>query len=377
MHRICNTLAEAGWRVTLVGRRRRSSQSLPKFRFRTRRLNCFFERGKMFYAVLNFRLFWYLLLHKADVICAIDLDTWPACRWASRLKRTRLAYDAHELFTDVPEVVRRPRIQRVWLRIERKACTRSDIRYTVSQSIADHFKEKYGAEFHVIRNMPVAGPQPLKGSPALAVLPRLADGQALGGQGASTGIQQTTGNRQPATVLYQGALNEGRCLEELLHAMTQLDCKLQLAGEGDLSRQLRALCEDLSLQERVTFLGWLEPDELREVTGKATVGFNLLEDTGLSYQYSLGNKFFDYIHAGIPQLCADFPEYRRINEQFEVAVLTNGIKPEAIASQIRKMLGDPSLLERLRANCQRARSQLNWEKEQAKLLTLFASIDGE
>jgi glycosyltransferase involved in cell wall biosynthesis len=346
MHRICGSLARAGWDVTLVGRKRRSSQPLKPFGFKARRLNCLFERGKLFYAVLNFRLFWFLLFRKADVICAIDLDTWLACRWASRLKRARLAYDAHELFTEVPEVVRRPRIQKTWRRIEKKACTRSDIRYTVSQSIADHFSAKYGYEFRVIRN-----------------LPRLSQ---------PTNKEPRTRN-QELVVFYQGALNEGRCLEHLLHAMTQVNGRLLIAGEGDLSHKLRSLAAELGLQDKVEFLGWLQPDDLRVATAQATVGFNLLENSGLSYYYSLGNKFFDYIHAGLPQLCADIPEHRRINAQFEVAVLSNTIDPEAIASQLNRMLSAQELLDRLRSNCVIAKGELNWEKEEVRLLALYGT----
>ena len=352
MHRICGSLARAGWQVTLVGRKRKSSVPLPSFPFRTRRLNCFFEKGRLFYAVLNLRLFWFLCFRRADVICAIDLDTWLACRWASRLKGAKLAYDAHELFSEVPEVVRRPSVQRIWQRIERRATTRSHIRYTVSQSVADHFKDKYGVLFHVIRNLPV--------TPSVRSFPVTDRSQA-----------PATDRSEEPFILYQGALNEGRCLEQLLRAMPQIDARLKLAGEGDLSASLRKLAGELHLEDKVDFIGLLQPDELCQVTEQATLGYNLLENRGLSYYYSLGNKFFDYIHSGIPQLCADFPEYRRINDQFEVAVLTNNIEPEAIADSINRMLGDSALLSTLTANCKIAREELCWEKEEPTLVALY------
>ena len=47
----------------------------------------------------------------------------------------------------------------------------------------------------------------------------------------------------------------------------------------------------------------LQPEELRLITAEAYIGINLVENNGLSNYLSLANKFFDYIHAGIPQLC--------------------------------------------------------------------------
>ncbi|RYZ21730.1 MAG: glycosyltransferase, partial [Chitinophagaceae bacterium] len=73
MQRICGTLAEAGYNVTLVGRRRRGSLPLRERNYAQKRLPCFFERGPLFYAFYNLRLFLYLLFLKTDGICAIDL----------------------------------------------------------------------------------------------------------------------------------------------------------------------------------------------------------------------------------------------------------------------------------------------------------------
>jgi glycosyltransferase involved in cell wall biosynthesis len=344
MLRICDSLSQAGWGVTLVGRKRRNSKPLPRLPFKTKRLNCFFDRGKAFYAVLNLRLFWFMAFRKVDCICAVDLDTWLACRAACRVNGARLAYDAHELFPEVPEVIRRPGTRKIWKRIERKAATHSQIRYTVSQAIADYFRREYDSVFEVIRNVPLKATRP---------------------------AMEAWHDSSAPVIIYQGALNEGRCLESLLHAMATVDCELELAGEGDLSAQLRALSEQLGLQRKVRFLGFVPPNELPAITAKATLGFNLLEQRGLSYYYSLGNKFFDYIHAGIPQICADFPEYRKLNDRYDVAVLTNDNRPESIATTVQGLLAGRERLKRLRLNCLAAREELNWENEQQRLLSIY------
>ena len=96
MIRICSSLAHAGYTVTLVGRSKSDSISLSSGQaFLQKRIKCLFQKGKLFYAEYNFRLFFYLLLKKMDGICAIDLDTILPCYYISKLKKVKRVYDAH------------------------------------------------------------------------------------------------------------------------------------------------------------------------------------------------------------------------------------------------------------------------------------------
>jgi len=120
--------------------------------------------------------------------------------------------------------------------------------------------------------------------------------------------------------------------------------------------------------------GALEPDKLREITPKALLGITIFEKQGLSNYYSLANRFFDYIHAGIPQLCVDYPAYREINEQHRVAVLINDLSPESIANTINNLLQDKELQKELRENCVKAREVYNWQSEEKLLIKFYDSI---
>ena len=93
----------------------------------------------------------------------------------------------------------------------------------------------------------------------------------------------------------------------------------------------------------------------------------------MSYYYSLANKFFDYLHAGIPQITTDFPEYRSLNENYDVAIYAE-LNATSIASAIQKLVTDKTLYERLQNNTLTAREALNWQKESEKLLAFYDSI---
>src|SRR4051794_34412650 len=98
MNRICTSLVENGYEVTLVGFKRRHSRPLREEKFTQKRLGLIFSKGKLFYAECNLRLFFYLLSRKMDGICAIDLDTILPCLRISKWKKIPRIYDAHELF---------------------------------------------------------------------------------------------------------------------------------------------------------------------------------------------------------------------------------------------------------------------------------------
>src|ERR1700733_8099172 len=158
MIRICGSLAAAGYRVTLVGRKMRDSPPLRNQSFAQKRLHCFFKRGKSFYAEYSIRLFFYLFFKRMDGICAIDLDTILPCYFISRLKHITRIYDAHELFTEMKEVVSRPQIYRFWKRIEKYTVPKFRNGYTVNQPIADEFNKMYHVDYAVIRNLPLLKP---------------------------------------------------------------------------------------------------------------------------------------------------------------------------------------------------------------------------
>lgn len=343
MHRICGSLAANGYDVTLVGRRLRHSPGLVQRPWKQKRISCWFTKGKWFYAEYNVRLFLFLLFHKTDAICAIDLDTIMACYRASALKGAIRIYDAHEFFTELKEVVSRPRIQKVWQRIEKKYLPRFKFGYTVSEGIANEFRERYGVHYETIRNMPVKE----------AINPSWVPDQFI---------------------LYQGAVNEGRCFEQLIPAMQHIRGRLVICGDGNFMPQLHELISKYQLQEKVECLGMLSPDELRNITGRARLGIALAVKEGLNQWFALPNKFFDYMHAGVPQVTMNYPEYRKINEKYEVAVLLDEPDMLKIAEAVNLLLENDVVHHRLAGNCLQAREVYNWQEEEKKLLSFYHKI---
>lgn len=343
MGRICGTLATQGYEVVLIGRKRKDSPALVPRPFQQKRLRCWFSRGPLFYAEYNIRLFFFLLFQKADLICGIDMDTLLPVYCVSRLRGIRRVYDAHEFFSQMEEVISRPRIYRIWHGLERWLIPRFPNGYTVCLSIAEAFEKEFGVRYSVIRNLP------------------------------HQKVTQTNTDREPF-LLYQGAVNKGRGLEQLLEAMDGIEIPLVIAGDGNAMQEIRQMIAQRNLSERVRLTGMLEPEALRSYTSRALIGINPFQRQGLNQYFSLANKFFDYIQAGLPQVTMNYPEYARVNGQFEVAVLINDLLPETIAKAVNNLYHDPVLYNRLRTQCLLAATQLTWENEEVQLVGFFETL---
>lgn len=351
MHRICSSLQAAGHQVVLVGRLKKNSQPLPQRPYQQHRLPMFFQRGKLFYLEYNLRLWRYLRKQRFEAINSVDLDSLLA-GYLAKQKTSFWVFDAHEYFSETPEVVGRPLVRWLWRRLAHWLIPKTSARYTVGEALANIFSAEYGLAFGVVRNLPLR-----KALPAY----------------------QPSSQQQPKVILYQGMLNEGRGIENMIEAMRLLPDGFQLCllGDGDLldgSRKTGTACRssaDLEAVHKIVFRGFIPPEALPTLTREAWLGINLLDAKSPSYYFSLANKCFDYIQAGLPSLQMDFPEYQGLQTQYGCFVLVPHLAPELLAQTILQLANDTPRYEKLRQNCYQAAEILCWEQEEEKLLKMW------
>ena len=354
VNKSCLALQKAGYEVLLVGRQQRKSPSMDERPYASHRMRLLFEKGPLFYAEYNIRLFLFLLFHRANLLLSNDLDTILPCYFVSRLKRQKLVFDSHEYFTETPELVNRPRVQRVWKRIEGFVVPKLDEMITVCDSIADLFREKYGVKCHVIRNFPPRKALPPKGDRFALGLP--ADKHLLILQGSGINIQ--------------------RGAEELVQAMALLDdCFLMIIGGGDVLSILKQMVEELKITERVRFFPRMPYQQMMTYTQLAELGFCLDKDTNLNYRFSLPNKLFDFIQAGVPIVASHLTEIEKIINNYDLGLFIENHEPETIANTIREALSDEERRGQWKRNLALAALDLCWENEEQKLLEIYSHYD--
>ncbi|MCB0689103.1 MAG: glycosyltransferase [Saprospiraceae bacterium] len=343
MIRICDTLQRSGYQVTLVGRQLPQSKPLDNFSFNTHRIKCYFNQGPRFYAEFNIRLFFYLKKINADIFGAVDYDTLKAVVKAAKSRNAKVIFDAHEWFEEVPELEGRLKVKNYWMKIAREGIPRTQLRYTVSKSIGEKLEERYGKPFEVVRNFPL-----LK--------------------------TEEPGSIREDILVYLGVLNRGRGLPEIIRAMHEINAKLILIGDGDIREELWSIATKENLLHKIIFQGYVPPNELDKLLLKARVGINLLDKTSDSYKYSLANKFFDYIHAGMPQVFMDFPEYRRYYDQFRIGAPVYDLKQSSIVYAVNHLLQDRNYWFNLHLECLKARQEWCWQREEKRLVEMIGRL---
>lgn len=348
--KICRTLLKCGYNVTLVGRLKSDSRKLDKRDYKTHRMKLLFQKEAVFYAEYNFRLFLYLLFKKADLLYANDLDTLLPNYLVSKLKKIPLVYDSHEYFTGVPELENNNFARKCWIYIEKKILPKLKHIFTVNDSIAGLYRKQYNKEVKVVRNVP------------------LKTDFSRGKNRIELGLPL-----EKNIIILQGAgINVDRGGEELIEAMNYIENTLLLIiGGGDVIDTLKTMTKNLGLNDRIVFINKLPYSELMQYTSNADLGLTLDKGTNINYRFSLPNKLFDYIMAGIPVLSSDLPEIRKIIEKYDIGEIIESHKPIDIAGKINQMLKDKDKLKKYSLNTKSALNELCWENEEVELIKVF------
>ena len=353
--KVCLFLVKQGYLVTLVGRKRSNSIELSERLYNTKRINLLFDKGALFYAEYNFRLFWFLFLKKADLLVSNDLDTLLANYAASKFKPfAKLVYDSHEYFTEVPELIHRKKIKQIWEGIEAWIFPKLKQIYTVNDSIAKLYAEKYKKEIKVVRNISNTWrPINIKSKKELG-LPE-----------------------DKKIIIIQGAgINIDRGAEEAVESMKKIEnAVLIIVGDGDVVSQLKNYVSDNQLDSKVLFFDKRPYHEMMNYTFHADLGLTLDKPTNINYRFSLPNKVFDYIQAETPILSTDLVEIASILKKYEVGEIISDFKTSNLALKITSLLENEERLTELKLNCIKAKETLNWETETEILKEIYPEIE--
>lgn len=351
VRKVCGTLSDMGFEILLVGRRLRNSPAMDARPYKVRRMKLLFTRGPFFYLEYQIRLFIFLFFLRADVLYSNDLDTLLPNFLISKIKNLPLVYDSHEYFTGVPELEHHPLKKSIWKRIEKTIFPHLKNVFTVSDSIARLYETEYGILPLVVRNVPETGR--MNHSPGR---PKL-------------GLPE----KKKIIILQGSGINVHRGSEELVEAMHFVpeNMLLLIVGGGDVLEILKQKVSDLKLEQKVVFKPRLPYETLMQYTSVADLGVSLDKDTNINYRYSLPNKVFDYIFAGIPVLVSDLVEIRKLIEKYEVGDFISNHNPRLIAEKLVQIFDHPEQLKKWRDNTKKAKRELNWELESKTIQNVF------
>lgn len=298
---------------------------------------------------------------RPEILHAHDSDTLePVARLAARLG-VRFVYDAHELWLG-RDFRDRSRLNLAMFRayyrwVERTFVPRAAGWITVSRPIARHLEREYGiGPVEVVANVPErpAGPIEVRNLRGLA-----------GGVPADAPI-----------ILYLGHVIAGRGTDQLVAALPMVPvAHLVFLGGGGHAATLEAEAERLGVRERLHILPLVPSGDVIPYAASATVGVSTAIPTSLNNYYSLPNKLFQSMAAGLPIVASDFPQVREIVSDNEAGITVDMTDPTKIAAALREVLADPERARRMGQNARQAIERAwNWDVAGATLVEVYRRV---
>ncbi len=347
-YRECNTLAAAGYDVTLVAVE--SPVSGPQTDVKVVTI----PRRKRFARIIlsSFAAARIAFRAKAKVVHMHDPELIPYIPFL-RLAGRFVIYDAHE---DLPvQILNKSYLGRpsaMILSLFSRALVRvahmSNLVVCATETIATRFP---AAKVVLVRNYP-----PLRE--------------------AEMGAGTVDDAARDARIVYVGGLGEGRGAGVMVDAMAEprmpTGWRLHMAGAASPSALER-------LQKRggwseVDFEGLVAPEVARDIILSARVGFVLFGDSA-AHRNALPTKMFEYFAAGVPVIASDFPLWRSIVETNECGILVPPASPSAVAEAVRAYADDPELLKHHSRNARNlAVERLNWAPEGRALVEAYNEL---
>jgi len=288
-----------------------------------------------------------------DVYHCHDLNTLPIGHYLKKKNKGILIYDSHELYTETSNTKRVEK--KIYAILEKKLIKSADKVITVCDSIAEELVERYNVERpDILMNCPP--PIILKEKYNL--------------------IRNATDiSEEQPVILYQGGFSVNRGLFNLIESMKYVDNGvLVMMGWGKIEDELRAWVTKLELSGKVVFIPPAPQNDLLYWSSSADLGVIPYQFVGLNNYYSCPNKLFEYIGAGLPIICSNFPELSKIVEGYELGCTFDPEKPEEIAEAINKVLKDKMELSKRSVNSLKASEMLNWDVQSVVLKEIYKGV---
>jgi glycosyltransferase involved in cell wall biosynthesis len=285
---------------------------------------------------------------RADLVISHDYHTANVGFALAQIYGAKFSMDVHEYaagqyFND-PHWVKWERP--VAVGVQRHYLAKADVVTTVCQGIADLLAKKNRLRFEpvVIRSVPFKAVQPFR-----PVGPRI-------------------------EVLYHGDLSVRREIHTLIQSMgywrQDIDLRLRGAGDPAYIADLKRQIARLNLEDRVHFEPPVPFAEIIPAANRSDIGFFSFKGDSPQIRFTLPNKLFEYIMAGLCLCVGDTEEVGRIVRQHRCGKLIVPHGPEAIAEAINSLSAED--IEAYKKASIAAAEQLNWECERSRLLRAYA-----
>jgi glycosyltransferase involved in cell wall biosynthesis len=359
VRRAAETAMEAGIDITVIGLKeeRYEKNRIDELSFKTIIVDAdlSLQRGDISIykkikreIISNFKLIKACIKTNPNVIHAHDLDALPIAYLASKKTNAGIIFDSHEIFCENNRIRESKIKYTFWKMVEHFLIKRVNSVVSVSNAAAKKLSEIYQIK------------EPVVVTNAAKKIPN------------SKLMLKAT---EKFEVLTHGKFYKGRGYETFVRTASLLseyrDIKMILRGLGPLEKDLHKIAYESNVGGNLSFDPPVLVNEMVPYAARSHVGVAITEPININFTYTVSNKLFEYITAGLPVIMSDVPEHRYLNEKYNFGIIMDENTPECLAKSILKLYENKSLYYTLAENAKQTAKVLNWESEFEKMLNLY------
>ena len=283
-----------------------------------------------------------------ELVHANDYDTMWIGVAAKLLRRSRLVYDAHELWPDQGLLGWRPWLVGCEWLFTRVADAVVAANPAISETIAKRYRLQPPVVVHNVPAHPALSPARPEGLRA---------------------------EKQPLA-LYIGSLAPERGIEQAIQALGLVpEVRLRLMGSGsdEYRAHLDRSAEEAGAADRIEYCQPVDPSAVPDTIAAGDMGIVLTQATCLNNELSLPNKLFEYAAASLPIIASDLPLLGAVVRDEGIGEVVSPADVEAIAAAMRR-LADPVRNAEVRDRVRSFGERVNWQQERRVLEEVYAGL---
>ncbi len=183
-------------------------------------------------------------------------------------------------------------------------------------------------------------------------------------------------------MIFVGVISPSRGIENIVRILQYMDnsYKLVLLGNWaptDYRNKIMKLVDELGAGSRV-FTSIVSYSDLIPCLSSATVHIYISEPATLSYRFSMPNKLWESIAAGVPFVVnRGFSEISEFIEKHGTGIVVDMNSPEETALKISRFVENRNEYSKVKENIKRAQDIFGWKQEKNKLIMLYNYLRSE
>jgi glycosyltransferase involved in cell wall biosynthesis len=150
---------------------------------------------------------------------------------------------------------------------------------------------------------------------------------------------------------------------------------LVLRGYSDPEyvKELWQIARDNGVEDRLIIEPPVPFNQIIPIANLADVGYFVHQDNSPQRRFTLPNKFFEYIMAGLALCVSDLPEMAKIVRAHRLGLLVSEYDEQSIADVINSLTRQS--IDVMKKSSLAAARELNWQVEQERLMGLYSEIE--